>query len=69
MQPRSACLNQPGNRRGLVDAEIVHDDVVALVEFRTGHLADVSGKDLHVGGAFDQERGIDAVVAQGRDKG
>ena len=52
-----------------MDAEVVHDDVVAFLELRTEHLADVGCKYLHVGRALDQERGAYPVVAQGRDEG
>ena len=68
-QPRSPGFDQLSHGRSLVDAEVVHNDVVSLVELRAEHLADVGCKYLPVGGALDQERSVDAVVAQGRDEG
>jgi len=52
-----------------VNAEVVHNDFVTFPELWTQHLTDVGGEDLHVGRTLDQERSVNAVLAQGGDKG
>lgn len=55
--------NQLGDAGDFVGGEVVEDDDVVLFEFRTQNLAQVSGKDLGVNCAFDEEGSRHAVAA------
>ena len=53
----------------LVDAQVVEDNDVTLVQLGAEHLGHIGGEDFSIGGTFDQKRRIDPVPAQGGDEG
>lgn len=60
---------QRGDRLNFMGREVVKDEGVARSQLRTEHLLEIDRKDLGIDGPFDQERGGDAFLAQGRNKG
>ena len=66
---RPAGRDQLHDGGGLVDAQVVEDDDIARLQLRAKYLAHISGEDLGVGGAGDQEGRVDAFAAQGGNKG
>ena len=60
---------QRGNRLDFMGGKVVEDEGVARPQLRTEHLPEIDRKDLGIDGAFDQERGGDAFLAQRGDEG
>lgn len=55
--------DQLGHARDFVRGEIVQDDHVASLEFRTEDMAQVSGEDLGIDCSLDEERCRQTVAA------
>lgn len=60
---------QPPDVLDFVGGEVVEDEGVALAQLRTENLLKISREHLGIDRAFDQKRGLDAFMAQGRNKG
>lgn len=60
---------QGGDTGNFVARETVEHDDIPQVQFGSKQLIDLSSEDLGVDCAFDDERGSDALGAQGRDEG
>jgi hypothetical protein len=52
-----------------VGGEVVEDERAALAQLRTERLLKIGREDIGIDWSFDQERGFDAFVAQGRNEG
>ena len=67
MTPRGC--NQGGDTGNFVARKTVEHEDIPQVQFGSKQLIDLSSEDLGVDCAFDDERGSDALGAQGRDEG
>lgn len=61
--------DQFGDAGDFVGGEVVEDDDVVLLEFRTQNVAEVSSEDLGVHGAFDEEGSGQAIAAKCSNEG
>jgi hypothetical protein len=61
---RALSLNQPFDRCHLVRREVVEDDDVTWLEFRTEHLSQINGEDIAIDGPLNKKRSGDPVMTQ-----
>lgn len=66
---RAGRANEAADACGLVRAEIVENDDVALLERGDQHLLDIGDETLAIDWAVDHERGVDPIAAQGCNEG
>jgi len=66
---RAPTRDQLTHARHFVSGEVVEDDEIALAQFGTEHLLEVSGEDFAIEGSFDEKRCRDGVEPQRRQKG
>ena len=66
--PDSARREQPADVLNFVRGEVVEDDGVPHMQLRAKHPLQINRENLGIHGAFDQEGGFHAFMAQGRNK-
>lgn len=64
----SLCRDELFDVFDFVGGEVIEDDGVALAQLRTEHVLKISGEDIGIDGPFDQEGGLDPLMAQGGDE-
>jgi len=66
--PDSARREQPADVLNFVRGEVVEDDGVPHMQLRAKHPLQINRENLGIHGAFNQEGGFHAFLAQGRNK-